>query len=84
MVLVWLITDDSPNSLNFPLPNIPAVRYRCIYNGRWDLVVHWSEEDSVPKVVITPACMKKLMEDYHAGVMSGHFSGPRIYKTMSH
>ena len=27
MVLVWRVTDDSPNSPNFPLPNFPAIQY---------------------------------------------------------
>ena len=24
-----------------------------------------------------------MMEEYHSGIMEGHFSGPKIYKTMS-
>ena len=27
MVLVWCIADDLPNSPNFPMPNLPAIRY---------------------------------------------------------
>ena len=41
------------------------------------------KKDSTPKVVVPSDYKKKLMEEYHAGVMSGHFSGPRIYKIMS-
>lgn len=41
------------------------------------------KKDSTPKVVVPSDYKKKLMEEYHAAVMSGHFSGPRIYKTMS-
>ena len=41
------------------------------------------KKDSIPKVVVPSDYKKRLMEEYHAGVMSGHFSGPRIYKTMS-
>ena len=42
------------------------------------------KKDSTPIVVVPCDYKKKLMEEYHAGViMSGHFSGPRIYKTMS-
>ena len=40
------------------------------------------KKDSTPKVVVPSDYKKILMEEYHAGVMSGHFSGPRIYKTM--
>ena len=32
---------------------------------------------ATPKVVIPSDYKKKLMEEYHAEVMSGHFSGPR-------
>ena len=42
------------------------------------------KKDSTPKVVVPSDYKKKVMEEYHAGIMSGHFSGPRIYKTMSH
>ena len=33
-------------------------------------------KDSVPKVVVPSEYKKRLMEECHAGVMSGHFSGP--------
>ena len=42
------------------------------------------KKDSTPKVVVPSDYKKKVMEEYHAGIMSGHFSGPRIYKTMSY
>ena len=42
------------------------------------------KKDSTPKVVVPSDYKKKVMEEYHAEIMSGHFSGPRIYKTMSH
>ena len=42
------------------------------------------KEDSIPKVVIPSDYKKRLMEEYRTGVMSGHFSGHRIYKTTSH
>ena len=41
------------------------------------------KKNSVPKIVVPSEYKKKLMEEYHAGVMSDHFSGPRMYKTMS-
>ena len=39
-------------------------------------IVH--KKDSVPKVVAPSEYKKKLMEEYHAGVMSCDFAGPRI------
>ena len=41
------------------------------------------KKDNIPKVVVPSQYQNKLMEEYHAGVMSGHFSGPKIYKAMS-
>ena len=41
------------------------------------------KKDSVLKVIVPSEYKKRLMEEYHAGVMPGHFSGPKIYKTMS-
>ena len=40
-------------------------------------------KDSAPNVVVPSENKEWLLEEYHAGVMSGHFSGPKIYKTMS-
>ena len=40
------------------------------------------KKDNIPKVVVPSDYKKRLMEEYHIEVMSGHFSGPRIYKTM--
>ena len=40
-------------------------------------------KDSIPKVVVPSEYKERLLEDYHAGVMLGHFSGPKIYKTIS-
>ena len=39
--------------------------------------------DSIPRVVVPSGYKKRLMEEYHSGIMSGHFSGPKIYKAMS-
>ena len=51
-----------------------------------DGILYYTDQkkDSTPKVVVPSDYKKKVMEKYHAGIMSGHFSGPRIYKTMSH
>ena len=41
------------------------------------------KRDSVPRAVVPVRMRQDLIEEYHAGVMSGHFSGPKIYKIMS-
>ena len=40
-------------------------------------------KDSIPKVVVPSEYKERLLEEYHAGVMTGHFSDPKIYKTIS-
>ena len=40
-------------------------------------------KDNVPRVVVPEGMRQKLIEEYHAGNMSGHFSGPKIYRVMS-
>ena len=47
------------------------------------ILYYIDHKDSVPKVVVPSEYKKRLMEEYHAGVMSGHFSGLKIYKAMS-
>ena len=41
------------------------------------------KSDSSPWVVVPSEYKRRLIEEYHSGIMSGHFSGPKIYKTMS-
>ena len=41
------------------------------------------KKDNVPRVVAPNGLKQKLMKEYHAGVLlSGHFSGPKIYQIM--
>ena len=35
------------------------------------------KKDNVPTVVVPEGMRQKLIEDYHAGNMAGHFSGPK-------
>ena len=42
------------------------------------------KSENTPRVVVPSEYKKRLMEEYHSGTMSGHFSGPKIYKTMCH
>ena len=41
------------------------------------------KKDNVLRVVVPEGMRQKLIEDYHAGNMAGHFSGLKIYKAMS-
>ena len=41
------------------------------------------KKDNVLRVVVPEGMRQKLIEDYHAGNMAGHFSGPKIYRAMS-
>ena len=41
------------------------------------------KKDSILRAVVPAGLRQKLIEEYHAGVMSGHFSGPKIYQVMS-
>ena len=54
-----------------------------LYTMADGILYYIGHKDSVPKVVVPSEYKKRLMEEYHAGVMSGHFSGPKIYKAMS-
>ena len=55
-----------------------------LYTMAYGMLYYVSQKkESVPKVVVLSEYKKKLMEKDYAGVMSGHFSGSRIYKTMS-
>ena len=42
------------------------------------------KNDSSPRVVVPSEYKRRLIEEYHSRIMSGHFPGPEIYKTMSH
>ena len=36
-----------------------------------------------PRAVVPCGLQQSMMEEYHSGIMAGHLSGPKIYKTMS-
>ena len=36
-----------------------------------------------PKAVVPSNLKQSLIDEYHSGVMAGHFSGPRVYQEMS-
>ena len=47
MVLVWRITDDSPNS-----PNFPAIRYMVYWQGECAKSHHWHPALSTPELLL--------------------------------
>ena len=71
------------------LPEDPHMAARTIVEASLytmaDGILYYTGEkkDSIPKVVVPSEYKNKLIEEYHAGVMSGHFSGPKIYKATS-
>ena len=42
-----------------------------------------SERGELPQIVVPASLKQQMMEEYHAGSLAGHFSGPRLYKTIS-
>ena len=47
------------------------------------ILYYIGQKDSPPRVLLPSDHKQKLIKEYHAGIMSGHFSGPKIYKAMS-
>ena len=41
------------------------------------------KQTDVPRAVVPKALCKQIMEEYHGGNLAGHFSGPRLYKTLA-
>ena len=42
-----------------------------------------SKGGELPQIVIPASLKQQMMEEHHAGLLAGHFSGPRLYKTIS-
>ena len=41
------------------------------------------KQTDVPRVVVPRQLRGQIMEEYHGGSLAGHFSGPRLYKTLA-
>ena len=41
------------------------------------------KQTDVSRAVVPKALCKQIMEEYHGGNLAGHFSGPRLYKTLA-
>ena len=53
MVLVWRITDNSPISQNFPLPNFPAIQYTSSVNCiKFPMVCYTSSKSFINKLCL--------------------------------
>ena len=37
----------------------------------------------LPQIVVPASLKQQMMEEHHAGSLAGHFSGPRLYETIS-
>ena len=42
-----------------------------------------SKSSEIPPIVVPAALQQQGMMDYHSGCLAGHFSGPRLYKTLA-
>jgi len=41
-----------------------------------------NKQPDIKRAVVPKHLRKQIMQDYHSGCMAGHFSGPRLYKTL--
>ena len=41
------------------------------------------KQGEFPQIVVPASLKQQIMEDHHAGVLAGHFSGPRLFKSIS-
>ena len=41
-----------------------------------------SKSSEIPRIVVPAAFQQQVMMDYHSRCLVGHFSGPRLYKTL--
>ena len=48
-----------------------------------DKILYYIDQKDTPSRVVVPSDYKQKLIKDHAGIMSGHFSGPKIYKAMS-
>lgn len=41
------------------------------------------EQGELPQIIVPASLKQQIMEEHHAGVLAGHFSGPRLFKLIS-
>ena len=41
------------------------------------------KQGELPQIVVPASLKQQIMEEHHAGILAGHFSGPRLFKTIS-
>ena len=42
-----------------------------------------SKSSEIPRTVVPADLQQQVLMDYHSGCLAGHFSGPRLYKTLA-
>ena len=43
-----------------------------------------SKSEEMPRAVVPSSLQQQVMSEYHSGILAGHFSGPRLYKSLMH
>ena len=41
------------------------------------------KQGELPKIVVPASLKQQIIEEHHASVLAGHFSGPRLFKLIS-
>ena len=41
------------------------------------------KQTNIPRAVVPKLLRDQIMKEYHGGSLAGHFSGPRLYKTLA-
>ena len=49
-----------------------------------DILYFNGQKGDSPRTLVPCGLQQSMTEEYHSGIMAGHFSGPKIYKTMSY
>ena len=61
-----------------------VVTQTSMYTIDDDILYFSGQKGEFPRAVILCGLLQSMMEEYHNGIMAGHFSGPKIYKTTLH
>ena len=79
-IMVYLSEGELPENAELAAK---IVMQASLYTMVDKILYYIGQKNSPPRVVVPSDHKQKLIKEYHAGIMSGHFSGPRIYKAIS-